>query len=58
VRDFGDVRAWPPEAKLLGVEGEGAEAVWREEANQRCGSRIDPGPGELWVDLLAPPRRD
>lgn len=29
VRDFGDVKAWAPEAKLLGVDGEGVGAVRR-----------------------------
>jgi hypothetical protein len=39
VRDFGDVRAWAPEAKLLGVEGEGVGAIRRIET-----------PGGLFVE--------
>jgi hypothetical protein len=31
VQDFGDVRAWAPEAKVLGVEGQGLGAVRRIE---------------------------
>ena len=31
VRDFGDVRAWAPDAKVLGVEGEGEGAIRRVE---------------------------
>ncbi len=39
VRDFGDVRAWAPEAKVLGVEGEGVGAIRRIET-----------PGGLFVE--------
>ena len=48
VRNFGDVRAWAPEAKVLGVEGEGEGAVRRIDTPggvfvERCEAHDDGG---------------
>ncbi len=41
IREFGDIRAWAPEAKVLGIEGEGVGSI----------RRIDT-PGGVFVERL------
>ncbi len=59
VGDFGDLRAWAPEAKVLGVEGEGVGAVRRIDTPgglfvERC-EALEPGEHRLSYAVLECP---